>query len=226
MSINKKISLIISVKNEAKTISQVIKRSKKYVDEILVIDGHSKDESRQIANSLDTKVILDNGKGKGAAMRLGIKKAKGNILVFIDADGSHEPKDIPKLVKPIVEKKADLVTASRGKGGSDELHGNLEKTVRLIGSAIITLVINLRFKTDLTDSQNGFRAIKRKTVRSLNLQENIFTIEQEMIIKVLKKGYKIKEIASHEYKRKCGKSKIKLFAMSWRYIWCLVKNII
>jgi len=221
-----KVSLIIAIKNEAKTIASVIKESQKCVDEILVIDGHSNDDSRKIAEKLGANVFLDNGKGKGAAIRLGIKKATGNILVFIDGDGSHNPKDIPKLIKPIVKGEADLVVASRGKGGSDELHGNLEKTIRLIGSAaIITLVINLRFGTDLTDSQNGFRAISKEVARKLDLKENIFTVEQEMVIKVLKGGYRIVEIASHEYERRYGNSRIELLTMSWRYIWCLVKNI-
>lgn len=165
-------------------------------------------------------------KERGAAVRLGIKKAKGDILVFMDGDGSHNPCDIPKLLKPIMKKKADLVIASRGKGGSDELHGDLEKTLRLIGSAIITLIINWRFGVDLTDSQNGFRAIKKKVAQDLNLKENIFTIDQEMIIKALKKGYKIIEIASHEYERKYGRSKIRLSTMSWRYLWCLIKDIL
>jgi len=226
MVLNKDVSLIILTKNEARTIGQVIEKSQKYVNEILVIDGHSADDSKEVAKNLGAKVFIDNGRGKGAAIRLGIEKAKGEILVFIDADGSHEPNDLLALIKPIMEGKADLVIASRGKGGSDELHGNLEKTIRLIGSAIITLCINIRFKADLTDSQNGFRAIKRKVVRKLKLTEDIFTIEQEMLIKALKKGYRVMEVASHEYERKYGRSRIKLLTMSWRYIWCLIKNII
>lgn len=218
-------SLIICVKNEGKTLASVIKRSKKYVNEILVIDGHSTDRSRKVAQDLGAKVYLDDGRGKGSAMRLGIQRAQGDVLVFIDADGSHEPGDIPKLIKPIIEGRADLVVASRGKGGSDELHGNLEKTIRLIGSAIITLIINLCFQSDLTDSQNGFRAIKKEIARKLNLKEDIFTIDQEMIIRALKKEYKILEIASHEYERKYGYSRIKLSTMGWRYLWCLIKNI-
>jgi dolichol-phosphate mannosyltransferase len=221
-----KTTLIICAKNEEATLASVIKKANKYVDEVLVIDGHSNDKSRQIARNLGCKVFLDNGKGKGAAVRLGIKKAKGEIIVFIDADGSHESKDIPKLIKTIRERKADLVIASRGKGGSDELHGDFEKLIRLIGSTIITLVINQRFGIKLTDSQNGFRAIKREAAQSLDLKENITTIEQEMIIKALKKGYRICEIPGHEYARKKGKSHINLLTMGPRYVWCLAKNII
>jgi dolichol-phosphate mannosyltransferase len=220
-----KISAIICVKNEEKSLEEVIKKARKYVDEVVVIDGHSTDSSRKIAEKLQCKVFLDNGKGKGAALRLGIRKASGDIFVFIDADGSHAIQDIPVLVRPILKGQAELVVASRGKGGSDELHGNLEKTIRLIGSAIITLMINLRFGTDLTDSQNGFRAVKASFIKRLDLKENITTIEQEMIMKTLKRKGRVKEVASHEYARKYGSSKIKLSLMSFRYLWCLIKNL-
>lgn len=222
----KKVSIVICSKNEALTIAKVIKKVKRYADEVLVIDGHSKDDSRKIAKKLGCKVLLDSGKGKGSAVRLGIKKAKGQIIVFIDADASHEPRDIPRLIEPIQEDKADLVIASRGRGGSDELHGDFEKMLRLIGSTIITVVINQRFGVQLTDSQNGFRAIKKENARDLSLEENITTIEQEMIVKALKRDYRVSEIPSHEYARKSGKSHINLLTMSPRYVWCLVKNII
>ncbi len=220
-----KISLIICCKNEAKTLGGVIKKARQYADEILVIDGHSQDKSRELAKKLDCKVFLDERRGKGDGIRKGIEKAKGDILVFIDADGSHEPRDIPVLINPIKKGKADLVIGSRGKGGSDELHGDFEKMLRLIGSSIITLIINLRFKVQLTDSQNGFRAIKKKVARDLKLTENITTIEQEMLIKVLKKGYRVLETPSHEYARKIGKSHINLLKMGSRYVWSLIKNI-
>lgn len=220
-----KVTIIILTKNEEKTIGKIIVKSKKYSKEIIVIDGCSTDKTRKISKKLNVQVYLDGGKGKGYAIRLGAKKARGNILVFIDADGSHDVRDIPQLIKPIVTLEADLVVASRGRGGSDELHGDFNKTLRLIGSAIITLVINLRFGSNITDSQNGFRAIRKDVINKIDLNEDIFTIEQEMVMKVLKNGYKISEIASHEYERKYGKSRIRLLTMSHKYIWCLLKNI-
>ena len=219
------ISLIICCKNEAKSLASVITKAKPYVNEIIVIDGHSTDGSRTVANNAGVKVFEDNGKGKGAGIQLGIQKASGDIIVFIDADGSHKASDIPKLTKPIRENRADLVIASRGMGGSDELHGDFEKTIRMIGSAIITQVINWRFHSHVTDSQNGFRALRRTIGKHLSLQENSFAIEQEMLIKVLKYQYRITEVASHEQKRMYGASKIALWSMSWKYIYNLLRNI-
>ena len=193
------VTVILAAKNEEKSIGDIIVKCREYSDDIVVIDGHSQDKTRAIAESMGAKVYLDNKKGKGDAIRVGITKAKNEIIVFIDSDCSHDPEDIPKLVQPIIEGQADHVTGSRMRGGSDELHGDIAKFFRMMGSDIITLGINYRFGVRLTDSQNGFRAIRRDVALSLGLKENITTIEQEMIIKTLKKGYRISEVPAHEY---------------------------
>ena len=221
-----KISLIICAKNEEKSILTVIHSAKPYVSEIIIVDGHSTDNTVKLAKSKNVTIITDNGKGKGAGIQAGIKIATGEILVFMDADESHDAKDIPSLISPIKHYKAELVIASRGKGGSDELSGNLEKGIRMLGSLIITLIINLRFHVNLTDTQNGFRAIKKSCAINLKLSENGFPIEQEMVMKSLKKGFRILEIPSHEYARAYGKSRINLWTMSWGYIRNLLFNII
>jgi dolichol-phosphate mannosyltransferase len=221
-----KTTLVLCNKNESASLGGVIRASRRYVDEILVVDGHSTDGSEDIAKREGVRFITDNGRGKGAAMRLSIQKASGDILVFMDADGSHEPKDIPKLIKPIAQNRADLVLASRTKGGSDELSGSFEKNIRMLGSLIITTCIDLRFGAGISDSQNGFRAIRKTVAFTLGLTENIFTIEQELIMKSLKRGYRIIEIPSHESARTSGVSHIRLWTMSWRYVWSFMKNIL
>jgi len=224
--VNPKISVVIPAKNEAPTIRDIIKEAKRHAFEVLVIDGNSQDATRKIAREEGAKVFQGSETGKGKAVRLGIEKAQGNIIVFMDADGSHDARDIPKLIVPIISKDgADIVIASRTRGGSDELQGNIDKCLRLIGSAIINLIINLRWKQELTDAQNGFRAIKTKVAVSLNLRENTTTIEQEMVMKALKKGYKIGEISSHEYARRYGTSVIVLKEVWAKYVYSLLKNL-
>jgi dolichol-phosphate mannosyltransferase len=178
-----------------------------------------------IAANEGAMVCVDNNKGKGDAIKVGIRKASGDIVVFIDADGSHSPDDIPILVAPIIEGQFEHVTGSRMKGGSDELHGELGKFIRMVGSDIITLGINYRFKVDLTDSQNGFRAIRTDVARRLPLKENITTIEQEMIIKTLKLGYRVGEVPTHEYARKGGSSKINVRKVAIRYVYSWLKYL-
>lgn len=225
MSEKTKISVIILAKNEEKSIGRVIAGAKKYASELLVIDGHSQDKTRKISEKMGARVILDHGRGKGEAVRLGINEAREKILVFMDADGSHDPDDIPRLVEPIVRGKADHVTGSRMLGGSDELHGTWNKFLRETGSHLIILGINYRFGVNLTDGQNGFRAIKKEVAQKLNLMEHSTTIEQEMIIKSLKNNFRMAEVPTHEYRRQNGKSSIDLKRVWWRYVYSWLKYL-
>jgi dolichol-phosphate hexosyltransferase len=218
------VTVVIPSKNEAGLIGEIVDAVRPY-GEVLVIDGHSTDQTRDIAAAHGARVVLDGGKGKGQAIRQALTETASDIVVFIDADGSHDPKDIPALVAPIAAGEADLVIGSRGKGGSDELHGTLEQFIRYIGSQIIMLAINYRWNVRLTDSQNGYRAIRREVGLKLNMKSNLTTIEQEMLMLALKKGFRVTEIASHEYERRWGVSKIVVWKLWWAYIWSVIRNL-
>ena len=219
-----KISLVIPAKNESASIHDIINQAKPFVAEVLVIDGHSTDTTREVAEQAGARVVLDNRKGKGDGLRVGIREAAGNIIVFIDADGSHDPHDIPRLVQPIIDGKADMVIGSRMTGGSDELHGDFSRFIRMTGSHILLLVINYRWNIRLTDCQNGFRAIRTDVARAINLTENVHTIEEEMVMKCLKHKYIIGEVPSHEYERKFGGSTLNLLKTWYQFGWCILKN--
>ena len=220
------VSIVIPAKDEEPTLGEIIRACQPHGDELIVVDGHSADRTREIAEELGAKVLLDNGKGKGDAIRVATEVVKGDITVFIDADGSHDPADIPKLVEMIDRDEADHVSASRLTGGSSELHGGFDEFFRLMGSSLITACINKRFGVRLSESQNGFRAIKTAVLRELGLTENITTIEQEMIMKTLHKGYRMGEVPSHEHARKYGVSKIRLSRVSFRYVYTLIKYLL
>lgn len=222
------VTAIIPARNEERCIGEIIERTRPFCDEIVVVDGHSTDRTAEIARGFGdgVRVVTDNGKGKGDAVRVGAFAARYETVVYLDADGSHDPKDIPALVEPIKKGEADLVIGSRGRGGSDELHGDVEKLLRMIGSDVILIGINLRWKQSLTDSQNGFRAIRTEVMRSLDTKENITTIEQEMTMKALKKGFRVSETPTHEYARKYGESTIRLRRVWFRYIYSFLKYLI
>jgi dolichol-phosphate mannosyltransferase len=220
------ISVVIPTRDEEGLIGEIIESVRPFGDEILVIDGHSRDRTREIATGSGARVILDHGKGKGDAVRLAFDEALSDIVVFIDADGSHEPRDIPAMVAPILAGRADMVVGSRGKGGSDELHGTLGQLIRYIGSQLIMLGINYRWNVRLTDSQNGFRAIRREVGKKLGLTSNLTTIEQEMLMKALKLGYRVEEIPSHEYERKWGTSKVVVWKLWFAYVWSFLRNLL
>jgi dolichol-phosphate mannosyltransferase len=220
-----RVTVVIPTRDEEGMIAEMVDSVRPYADEILVVDGHSKDRTREIAAAHDARVILDHGKGKGEALRYSLTQAAGDIVVFIDADGSHDPKDIPAMVAPIKAGAADLVVGSRGRGGSDELHGTLPQLIRYVGSQVIMLIINYRWGTQLTDSQNGFRAIRRDVGLKLGLTSNLTTIEQEMMMRALKLGYRVSEVPSHEYERKWGKSKVVVWKLWFAYGWSVFRNI-
>lgn len=219
------VSIIIPTKNEEGLIGEIIDAVRPHGAEILVVDGHSSDRTREIAASKGVRVILDGGRGKGEAMRRSLASAQHEILVFIDADGSHDPNDIPRLVEPIRRGEAELVIGSRTRGGSDELHGTAEQLLRYIGSQLIMLAINYRWHVRLTDSQNGFRAIRRDVALALDLKSDLTTIEQEMLMRALKHGCRVVEVPSHEFERRWGVSKVSVWRLWWAYIWSLLRNI-
>ena len=226
MGLIENLCVVIPAKNEEESIGDIIRGCRQYTDKIIVVDGNSTDKTREIASNLNAKVVVDPGKGKGSGIRTSAEHVSDeDIVVFIDADCSHDFNDIPRLVKPIQDGIADHVTGSRLLGGSSELHGGFDEFMRLAGSSFITFCINHRFKLRLSDSQNGFRAIRGAVLRDLDLKENITTIEQEMIIKTLKKKYRMAEVPTHEHKRKYGESSIKMRKVFFRYVYSFIKYL-
>jgi dolichol-phosphate mannosyltransferase len=219
------ITIVMPAKNEEESIAAVLCQLATYSDDVIVIDGHSLDRTVQVATNLGARVIKDNKKGKGDAVRIGLEYSKSPVTLFIDADGSHDPKDIPKLVLPILEGKADLVIGSRMRGGSDELFGTISEAIRLAGQVFITLVINYRFGVRMTDYQNGFRAIRTSVGQALVMQSNLPTIEQEMAMKCLQYGYRVEETPSHEYSRTGGISKINPLELGHRFVLSLIAGV-
>ena len=219
------VTLVIPVKNEGETIRSVLAASLPHVSKIVVVDGHSTDATRSIAEQMGAIVLMDEGRGKGNAIRMAIAQAPGDILVFMDGDGSHEPADIPRMVAPILEGRADFVLASRMTGGSDELHGTFNNFIRMIGGAFISLCINWRWGSSITDALNGFRAVRKEFARGLGLLADDFDIEHEMILKALKKGGRLVEVPSHEYQRKGGSSKLPTFRRAHKFFWRLFRDL-
>ncbi len=217
------VSAVIAAKQEGPSISEVIRRTRRYVGQVIVVAGRSTDGTPELAERGGATVLADGGRGKGEAIRRAIPHIRTPIAVFLDADGSHDPEDIPLLVEPILLDAADHVSGSRLRGGSSELHGSFDEFFRLAGSSFITAAINWRFNCRLSESQNGFRAIRTSVLRDLDLREDHTTIEQEMIIKTLRKGFRMAEVPSHEHPRAHGSSHIRVWRSAPRYGYSLVK---
>ncbi len=221
-----KVTVVVPALDEETTIGQVLADVRPHAHEVLVVDGHSGDGTREVAAGMGIAVISDDGSGKGAAIRRGLEMASHPIVVFLDADGSHEPSDIPRLVEPIRNDRAEIVIGSRMSGGSDELFSDLAELVRLTGSMIINLAINYRWRVRLSDTQNGFRAVVRRVGSALGLEENGTTVEQEMVMKALSGGHRVVNVPSHEYRRKGGRSKVVVSRIWPRYVANVIKHVL
>lgn len=219
-----KITIIIPTKDEGQGIQKILQSVKPYANEIIVVDGHSKDNTKEIVSKFGAKFILDNKLGRGDGVRIGIKAAKNDIIVFFDADGSHEAKDIPRLIAPILKKQADMVIASRRTGGSFDLNMNFAGVLRSAGADLLATLVNHRYKTRLSDVLYSFRAMRKSAANSINLTSNDFCIEQEMVVKSLKKGHKIVEIPSREKARGWGSSKLSTIA-GIKFVFVLLRDM-
>lgn len=223
-SIQSTISVIIPAYNEEKSIGNVIEKTAQVLDdmkapyEIIVVDDGSTDNTRRAASQHKVQVIsYPTNMGKGYAVRKGFQSAEGEILVTIDADGAHSPKEIPDLVTPLFN-GTDIAAGSRflGKG---------YRTSRLnrIGNSFFNMTIQVLTGKYVTDSQTGFRAIKRQVLEQLNLTSNGFEIETEITLKSLKNGFKFQEKPIFCKKRQFNKSKIRILSDGTKILKTILK---
>ena len=223
---NLTVAVIIPARNEAATIGELVRRALPFAQEIVVMDGHSSDGTAEKASEAGARVILDPGKGKGSAIRASLDAVGAPVLVFMDADGSHDPADIPQLVAPIARGEVELCVGSRFAGGSDELSVNVGQLIRTIGNILMNIAINRRWNVHLTDTLNGYRAVRRAAALEIGLKEDRHTIEQEMVMKMLRSGYRVTNVPTHEYARRYGQSHIRIWREWPKFVWCVVTNLL
>ena len=182
--------------NEEIAIGSVIARARQHVDEVLVIDDGSADCTFKVAELMGATVLRhEKNAGKGAALRTAFKWAmdkKVDILVTLDADGQHNPDEIPRLLQPILWKQADMVNGARFLKG----HCLEVPKYRRLGQEILTLATNMTadFKTRVNDSQSGFRAFSSNTFATFKFNNNGMGVESEMLADATGAGLRIKEV--------------------------------
>ena len=185
--------IVIPAYNEELTIGSVVALAKKYGD-VLVVDDGSNDKTSKIAQEVGAIVVKHEvNRGKGQALKTGFNYALENdydVVVCTDADGQHNPEEIPLLLKPILEDKADLVIGSRYLNSA---HKNIP-LYRRLGLWILNKTTVLASGAKITDSQSGFRALNRKALESLELNANGYHVESEMIHQLSEKGLRITEV--------------------------------
>ena len=223
-NLNLPISIIVLCRNEAPNLEILLPRLAGIGQELMLVDGHSTDNTKELAKKYGARHILDNGFGKGDGIRVGIANATKEICVFLDADLSHNPQDIPSMVEPILEGRADMILGSRMRGGGDEFIATTQMLIRLFGNMGLTWLINLRCGSKLSDSQKGFRAAKTSLLKSLNLISKRHTIELEMVMRALRKGARVVEVPAHEYERHLGDSSLSIIEQGPLFFWILLRE--
>lgn len=218
------VTVVILARDEERTIAEVVAAAAPWCREVIVMDGRSRDATREIARAAGARVVQDPGLGKGAAIRASLTECSTEFIVFMDADGSHDALDIPALVQPLAAGVASLSVGSRFAGGSDELSVSVGQLVRTIGNIMMNIAINKRWHVELTDTLNGFRAVRRTIALNVELTEDTHTIEQEMVMKFLRHGHTVVNVPAHEYCRKFGESHIRIWREWPKFVWCVVVN--
>jgi glycosyltransferase involved in cell wall biosynthesis len=204
------ISVVVPAMNEARNIAWVLERIPEYVDEIILVDGHSTDDTVAVARQVqpEIRVVPQRGCGKGAAMRTGFEDAYGDYVVVLDADGSMDPEEIDYYVTAL-DSGYDLVKGSRALPGS----GSLDLTpLRRWGNHVLVTAVNLTWGSEFTDLCYGYLAFRRDRLDDLALTGRGFEIETEIAINAIQAGLRIAEVPTVELLRHYGTSNLN----AWR----------
>lgn len=231
----KKISIIIPVYNEVHFIRTAIQQVAKTgilgkKKEIIVVDDGSRDgtykeikkakqQNKNKAVSIKIIRLLKN-KGKGAALRAGFRKATGQVIVIQDADLEYSPKEIKKLVKPILLGFADVVYGSRFMGGQPH---RVLFFWHMVANKFLTLASNAFTNLNLTDMETGYKVFRASVIKKINIKENRFGFEPEVTAKVARLGCRVYEIGISYKGRKYEQGK----KINWKdglwAMWCILK---
>ncbi len=229
-----KLSIIIPVYNEVKTINQILAkisavRLNKVQKEIILVDDFSTDGTRQeimkIKDGNVKAVFHERNMGKGSAIRTGLRNATGDVVLFQDADAEYDPDDYGRLIQPIIDNRADVVYGSRfiGKSLKEMGHGRLVLPVHFVGNKILTLLTNVLYGQRLTDMETGYKVFRSSVIKNLGFKAKRFDMEPEITAKLLKRGVKILEVPISYQARGFNEGKKITWRDGLKAAWCLIK---
>ena len=220
------LTVLIPVYNEVNTIEEIVKRvqAMNVANEILIVDDGSHDGTRDLLENLEgfdnIRVVLhEKNQGKGAAVRTGIRAAKGDVILIQDADLEYDPREYPNLLKPLNEKLADVVYGSRFLGGPRR------PTMfwHMVANKLLTLMTNILYNTILTDMETGYKVFRREVVENMPLHAKRFDFEPEFTAKILKRKIRIFEVPISFNPRDYEEGKKIGILDAFEAVWTLIK---
>jgi glycosyltransferase involved in cell wall biosynthesis len=223
-----KLTVVIPCYNEVATIRAVVDavRAAPYPDKQIIIvddcstDGTSEVLKRDVAPLVDEIIFHPVNRGKGAAIRSGIERASGGVIIIQDADLEYDPNEYGQLVEPIADGRADVVFGSRFMGGRP--HRVLYFWHR-VGNGVLTLLSNMVTNLNLTDIETCYKAFRREVIQGIQLEEDRFGFEPEVTAKIAKTRYRIYEVGISYYGRTYAEGKKIGWKDGVRAIYCILK---
>ncbi len=225
-----RLSVVIPCYNETKTIRSIVDavRAAPTLDlekEIIIVDDCSKDGTRDLLRTeiapLVSKIVYhEKNQGKGAALRTGFAAASGDIVLIQDADLEYDPQEYPRLLKPILAGKADVVFGSRFAGG--DAH-RVVYFWHMMGNRFLTLASNMFTNINLTDMETCYKVFRREVVTKIKIEENRFGFEPEITAKVAKLRVPIYEVGISYYGRTYEEGKKIGWRDGFRALWAIAK---
>jgi glycosyltransferase involved in cell wall biosynthesis len=216
------VSVIIPTLNEAQNLPHVLAKLPGRLHEVIVVDGFSTDDTLDVARLLRpaAKIVLQQCRGKGDALRCGFEAATGDVLVMLDADGSADPAEIPAFVETLMA-GVDFAKGTRFRegGGSSDI-----TRLRRIGNRGLNGVVNGLFRTSYSDLCYGYNAFWRHCLPAMSVDCTGFEVETLINIRIARAGLDIREVPSFERERMYGQSNLRTFRDGWRVLRTILRE--
>ncbi|MFC4592311.1 glycosyltransferase family 2 protein [Sphaerisporangium corydalis] len=222
LAIGATVTVVVPAMNEAENLPHVFATLPHWIDEVVLVDGNSTDETVAVAKALrpGLRVVTQSGRGKGNALTEGFAAATGDIIVMIDADGSTDGREIIRFVSALVA-GADFAKGSRyaSGAGSDDI-----SFTRSFGNTVLTTLTNMLYGTRYTDLCYGYNAFWARHLDVLALDCDGFEIETLMNVRAAQAGLSVHEVPSHEHCRIHGTSNLHAVRDGWRVLKTIVRE--